>query len=86
MNFYRWWVVCHASSDATANVTTNVLEASLEEVQKIRSILRFALGALFDYNNYPVDYNSLLIIDKYLLHLLCEFEAKVSYFTFFLQK
>ncbi|KAK4876897.1 hypothetical protein RN001_009403 [Aquatica leii] len=74
----RWWVVCHANSDSITHVTTNVLQSSSEEVQKIRSVLRFALGALCDYSDHPTIYSSLNLIDKYLLHLLLKFYLQVS--------
>ncbi|KAF2884619.1 hypothetical protein ILUMI_21555 [Ignelater luminosus] len=73
----RWWVVCHANSDAMAHVSTNVLQASADEVQKIRSVLRFAVGALFDYKEKSMEYSSLLMIDKYLLHLLRNFHTQM---------
>lgn len=75
--FLRWWVACHASQNSTAFISSNVLQASADEVQKIRNTLRFAVGALTDYapsENLP----SLKIIDKYLLHLLYEFDTQVS--------
>lgn len=60
-----------------AHISLNVLQASADEVQKIRSVLRFAVGALFDYKEKPIQYSSLLIIDKYLLHLLANFHKQV---------
>lgn len=68
-----------------AHITTNVLQASAEEVQKIRSVLRFALGALNDYQEEPIPYSSLLTIDKYLLHLLWNYDNQVSLFIFLLK-
>lgn len=78
MKYFRWWVVCHANSVPQSNVSANVLKASSEEVQKIRNTLRFALGGLFDYVPLPFDYNSLLLVDKYILHLLYNFHNDVS--------
>lgn len=73
----RWWVVCHANSEAMAPISKTVLQASADEVHKIRSVLRFALGAVYDYKE-DVNYNDLLILDKYILHLLFDLNTKVS--------
>ncbi|KAK5642697.1 hypothetical protein RI129_008864 [Pyrocoelia pectoralis] len=73
----RWWIVCHANSDSITHVSTNVLQASADEVQKVRSVLRFALGALFDYEENTIHNTPLLIIDKYMLHLLYNFHNHV---------
>lgn len=63
-----------------ASVSQNVLQASADEVQKIRSVLRFALGALHDYKHELVDYKSLTLIDKYMLHELWKFHHQVNFF------
>nr|XP_023028267.1 isoleucine--tRNA ligase, mitochondrial-like [Leptinotarsa decemlineata] len=76
----RWWVTCHANQVSLAHVSTNVLDSSAEEVQKIRSILRFALGSLSDYENSEEYKNNLLLIDKYMLHLLLHFHNQVGEF------
>lgn len=60
-----------------AYVSQNVLQASADEVQKIRSVLRFALGALHDYKDEFIDYKSLTLIDKYMLHTLWKFHHQV---------
>lgn len=75
--FFRWWVTCHANQTALAHVTRNVLQSSVEEVQKIRSILRFALGGLSEYRKSERDWENTLIIDRYVLHLLYDFHLKV---------
>ncbi|XP_031347097.1 isoleucine--tRNA ligase, mitochondrial isoform X2 [Photinus pyralis] len=73
----RWWVVCHANSDAITHVSDNILQTSADEVQKIRSVLRFALGSLFDYEENVMHASHLLVIDKYMLHLLHNLHNKV---------
>lgn len=55
------------------HIGENVLQASADDVQKIRSTLRFSLGALKDYTDSAIPYSSLHLLDKYLLHLLWEF-------------
>lgn len=74
----RWWVACHANQIALAHVSTNVLQSSAEEIQKIRSVLRFALGGLSDYEKCEEDRKSTFIIDLYILHLLYKFDREVS--------
>lgn len=75
----RWWVAFHANQDSIAHVSENVLKGSADEVQKLRSTLRFALGSLFDYKDVEFTYDDILLIDKYLLHLLYEYKSQVSF-------
>lgn len=77
-DFRRWWVICHASRDSTAFVTENVLKSSSDETQKIRNTLRFIVACLNDYNDCSEpSFNELKVIDRYLLHLLYEFNLQV---------
>ncbi|XP_057652839.1 isoleucine--tRNA ligase, mitochondrial [Diorhabda carinulata] len=76
----RWWVTCHANQHALASVNTNTLDSSAEEVQKIRSVLRFAIGALSDYENENIEKSKLLFIDRYMLHLLYSYHNKALEF------
>lgn len=75
--FLRWWVACHANQDPIAEVSVSVLQASNDEVQKMRNVLRFAVAALSDYENANIQYSDLKIIDKYMLHLLSSYNEKV---------
>ncbi|CAH1989563.1 unnamed protein product [Acanthoscelides obtectus] len=77
----RWWVTCHANQDALASVSHTTLQSCTEELQKIRSVLRFALGSLSDYEATKIDYKELLLIDKYMLHLLYKFHIQTSELT-----
>ncbi|CAG9862199.1 unnamed protein product [Phyllotreta striolata] len=77
----RWWVTCHANRDLQASVGDKVLRACCDEVQKIRSVLRFAVAGLSDFNsarieNQPLQH--LQLIDRYLMHLLHRFQTKVA--------
>ncbi|XP_018320413.1 isoleucine--tRNA ligase, mitochondrial isoform X2 [Agrilus planipennis] len=70
----RWWVVCHASRENVVEVSDSTLQACTDEVQKIRSVLRYAVSILNDFSeNEKIEKNSLQIIDKYLLHLLWKY-------------
>lgn len=73
----------HANQDSTVEVSSNILQSSADEVQKVRNVMRFALGALNDFKNSVANYNSLHLIDKYLLHLLYSFNKQVFTFTTF---
>ncbi|KAL3275572.1 hypothetical protein HHI36_020328 [Cryptolaemus montrouzieri] len=73
----RWWVSCHANQESLVYVSENVLQSCLIEVQKIRGVLRFILGALKDYECKEQNYEDLLFVDKYLLHLLYVFYHEV---------
>nr|XP_015840363.1 PREDICTED: isoleucine--tRNA ligase, mitochondrial isoform X2 [Tribolium castaneum] len=72
----RWWVACHANQDALAHISNNVLQASADELHKIRSVIRFSLGCLYDYQHSSVDYKNLSLLDKYMLHLLYLFHEQ----------
>ncbi|KAJ8948755.1 hypothetical protein NQ318_017924 [Aromia moschata] len=74
----RWWVICHASQISLANVSSNILQSSVDEVQKVRSVLRFAISCLTDYEKSETDQLNLLLIDKYMLHLLYQFNQHVT--------
>lgn len=74
----RWWVACHANQDCMAYISKNVLQASAEEVQKVRSTLRFAVGALTDYSEDILDNSKLHLIDRYMLHTLCNFKRQAD--------
>nr|CAI5832646.1 unnamed protein product [Callosobruchus analis] len=74
----RWWVTCHANQDALANVSHSTLQSCAEELHKIRNVLRFSLASLSDYEVSEDDYKNLLLIDKYMLHLLYKFHIQTS--------
>lgn len=71
-------MTCHANHDALVPVSQSHFQTSADEVQKVRSILRFCLGALNDYKAAEVPYGSLTLIDRFLLHLLVEFDVQVK--------
>lgn len=77
IDIFRWWVAFHANQDSTVEISTNILQSSTDEVQKVRNVMKFALGALNDFKNSHHDYKSLHLIDKYLLHLLYSFDNQV---------
>ncbi|KAK9700486.1 Anticodon-binding domain of tRNA ligase [Popillia japonica] len=74
----RWWVICHENQDSTAKVSLTALQASSDEVQKLRSVLRFAIAVLYDYNHVNVNYRDFKLIDKYMLHLLACYHKEVQ--------
>ncbi|XP_019764119.1 isoleucine--tRNA ligase, mitochondrial isoform X2 [Dendroctonus ponderosae] len=74
----RWWVACHANQTTMASVSTNILNQSKDEVQKIRSILRFAISALSDYQYDEEDFQHTRLVDRYILHLLYQIHGKIK--------
>lgn len=74
----RWWVACHANQDSMVNVSKNVLQSCQEDVQKIRSVLRFILGSLGDFKSNEINYEDLFLTDKYILHLLSKSKEKIN--------
>lgn len=75
-------MACHANQVSLASVSDNVLDRSKEEIQKIRSVLRFSIGALFDYQYEELDFQHTRLADRYVLHLLYQFHKKVCMFLF----
>ncbi|CAH1132963.1 unnamed protein product [Ceutorhynchus assimilis] len=74
----RWWVACHANQVSLASVSDNILSQSKDEIQKIRSALRFAIGALTDYEYQESDFQKTQFSDRYILHELYEFYHKAK--------
>ncbi|XP_076272179.1 isoleucyl-tRNA synthetase, mitochondrial [Rhynchophorus ferrugineus] len=74
----RWWVACHANHVTSAPVSSNMLNQAKDEVQKIRSSMRFCLGALNNYEYNENDSENLLLIDKYMLHCIWDYFNKTK--------
>lgn len=76
----RMWV---ASSDYSRDVTLNdlVLKQNSDFLQKIRNVCRFLLGNLhlsdFNPREDGVKYEDLSNLDRYLLHILSDYNRKV---------
>lgn len=75
---FRWWVACHANHIAMASVSDNILQQVKEEVQKLRSTLRYCVAALSDYKYDPEDFQHTRLTDRYVLHLLAGFHQQAS--------
>ncbi|XP_066141909.1 isoleucine--tRNA ligase, mitochondrial isoform X1 [Euwallacea fornicatus] len=78
VNVLRWWVACHANHVTQALVSDNILNQAKDEVLKIRSVLRFAVAALSDYQFNERDVEHLRFSDKYILYILFEFYEKAQ--------
>lgn len=76
-------MACHANQVALANVSTNVLQSCVEEVQKIRNVMRFAIGGISDYEKCEEDRKNAHVIDQYMLHVLYKFHEQVCLHIFF---
>ncbi|XP_030762907.1 isoleucine--tRNA ligase, mitochondrial [Sitophilus oryzae] len=74
----RWWVACHANQVSLASISDNILTRSKDEVQKIRNTMRFCLGGLNGYEYDGTDEENLLLIDRYMLHLLSEYSEEIK--------
>lgn len=74
----RLWV---ASSDYSTdvNVSDDILMQNSENLQKIRNTCRFMLGNLSDFHpeeESAVEYSRLTKLDRYVLHLLSQYNQK----------
>ncbi|XP_026682650.1 isoleucine--tRNA ligase, mitochondrial isoform X3 [Diaphorina citri] len=68
----RWWVAAHASKDPTVPIGKNILNSSQDDVQKIRSSLRYLLGVLHNHSESTGSISR--YVDVYMLKRLCEFQ------------
>lgn len=82
---YRWWVAGHSLQHINIPVSDTLLNDSQQCVQKLRSVIKFLLGAIHDIDEYILNENSveLYALDKYMLHLLYYFHLKVFLFLIF---
>lgn len=71
-------MACHANHIAMASVSDNILQQVKEEVQKIRSTLRFCVAALSDYKYDLEDFQNTRLADRYVLYLLAGFYEQAS--------
>lgn len=76
----RWWVASHASDNDNITVAKHVISECHATVAKLRNTLRFCLGALQDFMReaHLCDYEDLMPLDQYMLHLLHSFHSKVA--------
>lgn len=83
---FRWWVAGHSLQHFNIPVSNTLLNDSKQCVQKLRSVLRFLLGAIHNIENIITYENSVKLynIDKYILHLLYIFNQEVIFFIIWL--
>lgn len=67
----------HGCQHSQIPVTTALLRESHETVQKLRLILRFLLGALHSYSEGITVEPEYLYLDKYMLHVLHQYNKEV---------
>ncbi len=70
-----------SGNGSSVSVGIQSLQQASEDVQKIRSILRFLLGNLNDLTYAQlenIEINHLCLTDRYILHLLTEFISTVT--------
>jgi len=75
----RWWVACHASGSGNVPVGPKVLKLSAENVQKVRSMLKYLMAILheFEPERDAVSVENLLYLDRYMLHQLYNFKQQI---------
>lgn len=79
--FPSWWTASRVSGNGSSvSVSTQSIQQSSEDVQKIRSVLRFLLGNLNDVKIEQLQsacVHEFSLTDNYMLHLLTEFVTLV---------
>ncbi|XP_076661830.1 isoleucyl-tRNA synthetase, mitochondrial isoform X2 [Halictus rubicundus] len=66
----RWWVASHGSQHLQVPVSKALLDGSKQSIHRIRSILRFLLGALCSHRQDVRCEPQYRIIDKYMMYRL----------------
>lgn len=73
----RWWVASHGCQHSQILLSDNLVRASAESVQQIRSLLRFLLGALHPHDTCDAVEGRYLFLDRFMLHQLYHYNNEV---------
>ncbi|EAT38178.1 AAEL009917-PA, partial [Aedes aegypti] len=73
----RWWVAAHAIQNVSIPVSHKLLGSSAENLQKIRGIMKYLLGATSEAVDSRIDLSNLTHVDQYFLQQLCLFHDTV---------
>lgn len=75
----RWWTAAHATQHAAIPVSHQMLQNSMDNLQKIRNTLRFFSGFVGNKINDDLNFNldNLQMLDKYFLNSLILFEKDI---------
>lgn len=79
----RWWVASHATQHSQIEVSKRLLDSSTENVQKVRSVLRFILGIVENKKNKNSklnisDCNDYHTVDRAILYKLNKFDIQMT--------
>lgn len=79
----RWWVASHATQNSQIEVSKRLLDSSTENVQKIRSVLRFILGIVENMKNKKADLiisdcHNYPTLDRAMLYSLYKFDYQMT--------
>ncbi|XP_063995593.1 isoleucine--tRNA ligase, mitochondrial [Diachasmimorpha longicaudata] len=77
----RWWVASHGVQHTQIPITEGIFKESADNVQKIRAVLRFLLGALHEEDSDAGEIKTeYLLLDRFMLHRLYHFNKEVQAF------
>ena len=79
MDALRYWVGAHACQSSSIQVSDRILASSKQETDRIRSILRFVISNLNEFDE-PIHFKEMKLVDQYLLHCLAKYFQKISRF------
>ncbi|XP_051156540.1 isoleucine--tRNA ligase, mitochondrial [Leptopilina boulardi] len=74
----RWWVSSHGSQHSLIPLKESVLRDSSDNVNKLRNVFRFLLGAIHPYSVKNTVEPQYLFIDKYMLHRLYHYNKEIQ--------
>ncbi|XP_055677771.1 isoleucine--tRNA ligase, mitochondrial [Lutzomyia longipalpis] len=75
----RWWIAAHGTQHTSILLSENILQASAENVQKIRGIFRYLIGICgsLEVRDFPEDLTNFTYLDRFFLSKLWEFHDAV---------
>ncbi|CAG0921692.1 unnamed protein product [Notodromas monacha] len=73
-----WWAVNYGCDESRIRIGAGILAEVDKDLDKSRNVLKFLLGTLNDFHpdEITLTYEELKVVDKYLLHLVADFEQR----------
>lgn len=73
----RWWVASHGSQHLQVPVSKSLLDGSKQSIHRIRSIVRFLLGAVGSHSQGVRGEPQYRMIDKYMMYRLYDYNKEM---------
>ncbi|XP_059619412.1 isoleucine--tRNA ligase, mitochondrial [Phlebotomus argentipes] len=78
----RWWIAAHGTQHTSILLSENILQASAENVHKIRGTLRYLIGVCgqMKERDFPEDLSKFTFLDRFFLGKLRDFHNSIFNF------